>query len=300
MKKVFYNTQIRRMQKMHVLLYALLPAAVWIAGIAVGIPFTAEAGLVAIFMWLFTGIGVSVGYHRLFTHRSFKTHTPMAKLLAVAGMMAGPGPVLSWVANHRMHHQHSDEEGDPHSPNLSGTSLRGRLKGLWHAHYGWMVDHPYANPLFYCPDLVRMPWLRNLCNYYHLWVWIGLLSPALLYVAITKDAGTALSILVYGGFARLFVVYNIISSVNSIGHAIGARRYPTNDHSRNNLLVALLAIGEGWHNNHHAAPYSAYLGHTRWQVDLGGAVIRAMRLIGLAWEVKGPDLDLTNGDIRTG
>jgi stearoyl-CoA desaturase (delta-9 desaturase) len=238
-------------------------------------------------MWFVTGVGVSVGYHRYFTHRSFKTSPFFATLLALAGMMAAPGPLLSWVATHRRHHTHSDLDGDPHSPNLFGASNASRLKGLLHSQYGWMRGHDFANPFFYCRDLLRVPRWLALDRYYLHVVVAGLLVPVFACWVLGAWRFT-LDAFVWAGLVRLFVVQSIISSVNSICHAHGHRSFCTPEKSANNWIVALLAMGEGWHNNHHAFQTSAFLGLHWWELDLGGLLIRVLSSLGIVWDVRQP------------
>jgi stearoyl-CoA desaturase (delta-9 desaturase) len=239
-------------------------------------------------MYALTAVGVTVGYHRLFTHRSFETTRPMKFVLAALGAMAFEGPVLKWVAMHRRHHQHSDGADDPHSPHHHGAGLRGLLAGAWHAHVGWVFDPDPPNLSRYAGDLARERVLRVVSGTWLLWAAVGLLLPAVLGGLLTLSWGGALLGLIWGGLARVFLVHHVTWSVNSVCHLWGTRPFASRDHSRNNAVLGVLALGEGWHNNHHAFPTSARHGLRWWEVDVSYWVIRAMAAVGLAWKVRVP------------
>ncbi len=242
--------------------------------------------VVLVAMYLLTAIGISVGYHRLFTHRSFKTGTPFRVVLAILGSMAGQGPLIYWVATHRRHHQNSDEHGDPHSPNLNGMRFKERLQGLWHAHIGWMITSPLTNTRHFAKDLQEDPALKFINQTYLVWVVLGLFVPAVLASFATQSPLALVRAFLWGGLARIALVDHFIWSVNSVCHIVGQRPTPTEDRSVNNAWLSLLTFGESWHNNHHAAPSAAIFGWYWWQIDLGGCFIRALSLLGLVWEVK--------------
>jgi stearoyl-CoA desaturase (delta-9 desaturase) len=213
----------------------------------------------------------------------------MSVILLVMGSMAGRGPMLSWVAMHRRHHELSDHEGDLHSPNLHGTTLLGRSRGWLHAHLTWMIEHDYPNVAHYVPDLMTQPTLVAANRHYYAWVALGLLAPALIGGLATQSLMGAATGFLWGGVVRLFVVEQSMSAVNSLLHMFGARRFATrDDNSRNSGVLALLVWGEGWHNNHHAFPYSASFGLRWFEFDLGFLFIRLLEAIGLAWNVKVP------------
>jgi stearoyl-CoA desaturase (delta-9 desaturase) len=238
--------------------------------------------------YFLTGIGITIGYHRLFTHRSFETHRYVAAALGVLGSMAVEGPLLRWVACHRRHHQHADGPDDPHSPHQHGDDLRGIVRGLWHAHVGWLF-YPDAPGLSrYAGDLRRDPLLRRIDRLFPLWVVLGLLIPALLGGLLTLSWTGALLGFCWGGLARVFLVHHVTWSVNSVCHLWGQQPFRGDDESRNNAIVGVLAMGEGWHNNHHAFPTSARHGLWWWQVDVSYWIIRAMAACRLAWNVKSP------------
>jgi stearoyl-CoA desaturase (delta-9 desaturase) len=243
---------------------------------------------VAVFavMYLVCGIGVTIGFHRLLTHRSFATHKPIAYALAAAGSMSVQGPVVSWVADHRKHHAHTDEEGDPHSPHGHGPGMRGTLRGLWWAHVGWLLDRQgQASWRRYARDVLDDPGLVWISRRFELFVVLGLLIPFALGYALAGTLAGALTALLWGGFVRIFVLHHITWSVNSVCHFFGRRRFATDDHSTNVFWVAMLSLGEGYHHNHHAFPRSAQHGLRWYEFDASGLIIRALERVGLAWNV---------------
>ena len=233
------------------------------------------------------GFGITVGFHRLFTHRSFKTSRPMRFLWAVLGSMALEGPVIEWVAYHRRHHRFSDAEGDPHSPHVGRSSgIAGALRGLFHAHVGWVLfsDEP-AEAERYAPDLIADPVVRFVDSTFVLWAVVGLAIPFVLGVALTGSVFGGLMGLLWGGAVRIFFLHHITFSVNSLCHFFGRRGFATKDHSRNIAWLAPFTFGEAWHNNHHAFPASARHGLGRAELDPSAGLIRLMELAGLAWDV---------------
>jgi stearoyl-CoA desaturase (Delta-9 desaturase) len=240
-------------------------------------------------MWLLTGLGMTVGYHRLFTHRAFSTSPVMSCVLIVVGSMAGRGPMLSSVAMHRRHHELSDHEGDLHSPNLHGATQLGRLRGFLHAHLTWMIEHDYPNVAHSVPDLMAERTLVAVNGYYYAWVRLGLLLPALIGGVAIASLWGAVTGFLWGGVVRMFVVEQSMSAINSLLHTFGARPFLTrDDNSRNLGVVALLAWGEGWYNNHHAFPYPAAFGLHWFEFDSGFLFIWLLQGLGLAWNVKVP------------
>jgi stearoyl-CoA desaturase (delta-9 desaturase) len=238
-------------------------------------------------MYFLAGFGVTVGFHRLLTHRSFQTFKPVEYLFAALGSMAVQGPVISWVADHRKHHAHTDEEGDPHSPHVGhGDGFKGALQGLWHAHMGWLFDsHGRAEAKRYARDLVEDPGMRLINRNFLAIVLIGLALPFALGYAIDGSLAGGLTGLLWGGFVRIFMLHHVTWSINSVCHFFGRRRFEVDDHSTNVLWLALPSMGESWHHNHHAVPRSARHGLRWWEVDLTGLVIRGMRRLHLAWNV---------------
>jgi stearoyl-CoA desaturase (delta-9 desaturase) len=234
-----------------------------------------------------TGLGITVGFHRLFTHRSFKTTRTVRALLAVLGSMAVEGPIIDWVATHRKHHRYSDHAGDPHSPHGDHTpGWRGALHGLAHAHVGWMLrgrDRP--NPQRYAKDLLADADLRFISRTFPLWVAAGMALLFGLGVALTGSVAGGLTALLWGGAVRVFLLHHVTFSINSLCHFYGRRPFATSDESRNLAWLAPLAFGEAWHNNHHAFPTSARHGLARWQLDPGAWLITGLERSNLAWDV---------------
>ena len=270
------------------LVFALPPAALCVAGwLAWGGSLHWQDLLVLTITYALTGLGITVGFHRLFTHRSFKTTRVTRALLAVLGSMAVEGPVIEWVATHRKHHRFSDQPGDPHSPNLDhAPGWRGALRGLAHAHVGWMFrGKEMANPGRYAKDLLADRDLRFISRTFPLWVAIGLAIPFGLGVALTGSAVGGLSAMLWGGAVRIFLLHHATFSINSLCHSFGRRPFSTDDQSRNLAWLAPLAFGEAWHNNHHAFPTSARHGLGRGQVDPGAWLITALERCHLAWDV---------------
>jgi len=235
------------------------------------------------------GLGVTVGFHRLFTHRSFKARRPVRIALAILGSAAIEGPIVAWVADHRKHHAFADVEGDPHSPHVGhGGGLRGALRGLLHAHLGWLFLHTQRGAKArYAPDLLRDPDIRWIDRTFPVWVVAGLVAPFLLGWLIGGSLHAALTGLLWGGLVRIFVLHHVTYSINSLCHFFGARRFATPDESRNLAWLAPLSFGEAWHNNHHAFPTSARHGLSRWErlLDPSAAVIAVLERLGLAWDV---------------
>jgi stearoyl-CoA desaturase (delta-9 desaturase) len=240
-------------------------------------------------MYLVTALGVTVGFHRLLTHRAFKVPRPLGYTFAVLGSMAVQGPVMSWVADHRKHHAHTDEEGDPHSPHVGpdgGGS--GVFRGLWHAHTGWLFStQGRASARRYAKDLYDDPGMRAINRQFPLLVLLSLAIPAFAGWALSGTLAGAASGLLWGGLVRIFLVHHITWSVNSVCHFLGTRRFQTDDHSTNVAWLALPSLGEAWHHNHHAFPRSAAHGLRRWErlLDPSAFVIAVLEKLGLARNV---------------
>jgi stearoyl-CoA desaturase (delta-9 desaturase) len=239
-------------------------------------------------LYALTGFGVTVGFHRLFTHRSFKTGRALRFLLGALGSAAIEGPLIEWVSNHREHHLHSDEPGDPHSPHHHGGGFIGALRGLAHAHVGWILRGDAAStPERYAKDLLNDPVARKVDRLFPLWLLAGLALPFALGAALTGTIQGALTALLWGGAVRIFLLHHATFSINSLCHFFGRRPYRTGDESRNLAWLALPTFGEAWHNNHHAFPAAARHGQTRWQLDPSWWAISALARLGLAWDVVG-------------
>src|SRR4051812_12256966 len=244
---------------------------------------------IAVGLYFVAGFGVTIGYHRLLTHRAFATHRRLERALAFAGALSVQGSPSDWVADHRKHHAHTDEEGDPHSPHAGrAAGVRGALHGLWHAHVGWLWrTQGRADVRQYAPELYEDPFMRALHRRYHWVVLTTLALPFALGLAVTGSWHGALTALLWGGFVRVFALHHITWSINSVCHFFGRRRFDLDDHSTNVAWLALPSLGEAWHHNHHAFARSAFHGLRRWEaaLDPTGWVIRLMRRLGLAWNV---------------
>jgi stearoyl-CoA desaturase (Delta-9 desaturase) len=235
-------------------------------------------------MYLITAIGITVGFHRCLTHRAFATYPWMERTLAVLGSMSLQGSVMDWVADHRKHHAHTDQEGDPHSPHVGHGS---GLAGLWHAHVGWLLEtQGQADWKRYASDLYEDPAMRRIGRQFPLLAMLSLLIPtAAGFILHDFTAAGALRGLVWGGLVRIFFVHHVTWSVNSVCHFFGARRFDIDDHSTNVGWLAVVSLGESWHHNHHAFPRSAYHGLRPWEIDPSGLIIAGMQRVGLAWNV---------------
>jgi stearoyl-CoA desaturase (Delta-9 desaturase) len=237
--------------------------------------------------YFWTATGVTVGFHRLLTHRSFKTGPLTRGWFAVAGSAAIEGPVISWVSDHRKHHAFSDQEGDPHSPHVGHAGgLSGALKGLWHAHWGWLFVHTHrGSHERYAKDLLNDPVVRFVDRTFFVWVLVGLAVPFGLGWLIGGSIDTARTGLLWGGAVRMLILHHVTYSINSLCHFFGRRRFETDDESRNLAWLAPFSLGESWHHNHHAFPTSAHHGLRWYELDVSSLVIRALRRAGLAWDV---------------
>ena len=242
--------------------------------------------------------GVGIGFHRYLAHKAFKTSRFFEGVLMITGSMALEGPVLFWVSTHRRHHRFSDELGDPHSPNLSGTGLRGKIKGLWYAHIPWMFSDEESRATVFAPDVVRDRQLYYYNRTYPIWALASLVVPALLGFAIAGTVAAMFSGFIVGGLARVFIANQAAWCVGSISHMIGSRPFVTKDNSANNWPVAIFTLGEGLQNNHHAFP-GAYRHAMRWwEPDLSGWVIAVLAKAGVIWDLKMPDRDKINSRLR--
>jgi stearoyl-CoA desaturase (Delta-9 desaturase) len=233
-------------------------------------------------MYLPLGLGITVGFHRLFTHRSFKAKAPVRATFAILGSMAIEGPIISWVADHRKHHAFSDKPGDPHSPHEHD----GILRGLLHAHVGWLFLHTErANRQRYAPDLIKDPVIAWVDKTFVVWVVAGLALPFGLGWLIGGSVHTALTGMLWGGAIRMLVLHHVTYSINSLCHVFGRTRFDVDDHSRNLAWLAPFSMGESWHHNHHAFPTSAHHGLRWYEIDISSMVIRTMKRLGWVYEV---------------
>jgi len=249
---------------------------------------------ITVVMYVVTALGITVGFHRLFTHRAFKTGPAVTLMAGILGSMALQGPVIQWVGMHRLHHQYSDKRGDPHSPYILGTTVLGGLWGFLHAHMLWMLKNEVPSYRKYVKDLEANPWVVFVDRLFMTWVLLGLAIPAAVSGLIY---GTWLGVwmgFLWGGLIRIFLLHQVTYSINSVCHLWGRRSFRTRDDSRDNWLLGWLGLGEGWHNGHHAFPTSARHGLLAGQFDFSYAVICVLERLGLAKDVIVP----TREDIR--
>jgi stearoyl-CoA desaturase (delta-9 desaturase) len=235
-------------------------------------------------MYLLSAVGITVGFHRLLTHRAFQTYPWLERTFAVLGSLSVQGSVMDWVADHRKHHAHTDREGDPHSPHVGHGS---GLRGLWHAHTGWLFEtQGQADWKRYAPELYEDSRMRRIGRWFPLLALVSVLLPTaggfVLHGFTLAGAGRGL---LWGGLVRIFIVHHVTWSVNSICHFYGRRRFDVDDRSTNVAWLSLLSLGESWHHNHHAFPRSAYHGLAPRELDPSGLIISALQRVGLAWNV---------------
>jgi stearoyl-CoA desaturase (delta-9 desaturase) len=238
-----------------------------------------------------SGLGITVGYHRLFTHGSFKANRDLRIGLAIAGSMAIEGPVIRWVADHRRHYAFSDRDGDPHSPWRYGETVPALVKGLSFAHIGWMFDVEHTNREKFTPDLLEDRDIARVDRLFPLWGAVSVFAPAVLGGLITWSWGGALSAFFWASLVRIFVLHHVTWSINSICHTIGEKPFAARDRSTNFWPLAILSFGESWHNMHHADPTAARHGVLRGQIDESARVIWLFEKLGWATDVRWPKAD---------
>jgi stearoyl-CoA desaturase (Delta-9 desaturase) len=272
-----------------------------LAYLTVGLPTVATIGAIAFawydgltvtdvvlfaVMYLITSLGVEAGLHRYFTHRSFDASEPVKVFLGAAGAMAAQGPIIFWVANHRLHHAFADTDRDPHSPRPQGPGVPGRIKGLWHGHMGWLFTVKKIEWSRHTRDWLADPQVMRINAWYFWLVLIGIIFPGIVGLAITQSAHGFIGGILWGGFARIFVLDHSVWAVNSLGHTIGNRPFEVRDGSRNIGVLAPPTMGGSWHNNHHARPVLAQTRRDWWQLDLAGEFIRLLDHAGLVRNVR--------------
>jgi stearoyl-CoA desaturase (delta-9 desaturase) len=238
--------------------------------------------------YVLTCLGVTLGYHRMFTHRAFESSRGFRAFIAILGSMAIEGSVITWVADHRKHHAFTDREGDPHSPHMGGPGFWGAVKGLWHAHMGWLFETVgTADRDRFAPDLVKDRALQVIDKLFFLWLALSFAIPFAIGWIVGGTVGTALTALLWGGFVRVFLLHHVTWSINSVCHFFGRRRFEVDDESRNVFWLAPLSMGEAWHHNHHAFPTSAFHGLRFWErlADPTGLVIAMLEKLGVIWNV---------------
>ena len=276
-------------QRRSVLAITLIPFIGFVAAVSVlwgrGLSLV-DAG-VAIGFYFFTGLGATIGFHRLFTHQSFVAVRPLKIVLAIAGSMALQGSLIDWVATHRRHHAFSDKQGDPHSPHLDeGEGLVGVVRGLWHAHIGWLVAPERTDNHRWAPDLLKDRDLVRVHRSFPLLTVLTFVLPGLIGLAITRSFWGGVTAFLWGSLARIFFIHHMTWSINSICHFYGKRPFKSSDYSTNNWLLSFISFGESWHNNHHAFPSSAIHGIGRGQIDMAARTISIFQKLGWIKGVK--------------
>jgi stearoyl-CoA desaturase (Delta-9 desaturase) len=273
-----------------VYLFAFLPLAALVAAVPLawgwGLTWV-DVGLTA-FFYVLTMLGVTVGFHRYFTHGAFKAVRPLRIGLAVAGSLAVQGPILHWVADHRRHHAFADKEGDPHSPWAFGTSPAALVRGFWHAHMGWIFDRSLTNQQRFAPDLLADPDMRRVNRWFTPLTLATVFGPAVLGGLLTWSWWGAVTAFFWASLVRIALTHHVAWSTNSICHLVGERPWKARDHSTNVWLLAIPSMGESWHNLHHADPTSARHGVGRGQIDVSARVIHLFEKLGWAHDVKWP------------
>lgn len=249
-----------------------------------------DLGLMVFFYFLGCH-GITIGFHRYFTHGSFKARRPLRIALAIAGSMAVEGPLVRWVADHRKHHRFSDAQGDPHSPWKYGETVPALLKGLWWAHMAWMFDEEQTPQEKYAPDLIKDPAIRRISRQFVLWTLVSLGLPPLIGGLVTMSWWGAFTAFFWASLIRVALLHHVTWSINSICHAVGKRPFKSRDRSGNVWWLAVLSCGESWHNLHHADPTSARHGVQRGQIDSSARIIRWCEQLGWAYDVRWPSAE---------
>jgi len=280
--------------RIHAYLITVIPGLAFAGGIALAFaghpPTLLDLGAF-LAMYFIAIAGVSIGFHRHFTHTTFSAKPWLRKLFVILGSFSGEGPVIYWVAVHRRHHQKADLAGDPHSPYIKGERSLHGFEGFFHSQFGWLFDHDVPSTLYYARDLLREPQIVRISQRYYLWMILGMVLPGAICGAATSSGWAALTGALWGGPIRLFIGTHAASTINSFTHLVGRRHYRCNDQSRNVGWLSIITLGESWHNNHHAFPSSARFGFEWWQLDFGAAVIGLLRRLGWVWDVKYPTLE---------
>ena len=274
----------------HVALYAfiILPTAAFLA--AIPMLWGSHIGPVDLILFaIFYGIsahGITVGFHRYFTHGSFKANRGLKIGLAIAGSLAVQGPITRWVADHRRHHAFSDQEGDPHSPWVYGGGTKNIAKGFWHSHMGWLFDPEQTNQQRFAPDLLADPDIQKVDHHFPTLVVVTMVLPGLLGGLITWSWVGGLQAFFWASLVRVFLLHHVTWSINSICHIVGKKPFASRDQSRNVWPLAVLSMGESWHNLHHAEPTAARHGVDRGQIDSSARLIWTFEKLGWATDVK--------------
>jgi stearoyl-CoA desaturase (delta-9 desaturase) len=253
--------------------------------------------VIAFVFYVVTGMGITMGFHRHFTHSSFKAARPLHVSLAIAGSLAIEGPVLVWVADHRRHHKYSDKEGDPHSPWRFGNDWKALTKGFLYAHMGWMFNPNRTSQEKFCPDLLADAPIRRVSNTFPLWVAVSLLAPALIGGLWSMSLAGALTAFFWASLVRICLLHHVTWSINSVCHTFGHEDFDVRDKSRNVAWLAIPSFGESWHNLHHSDPTCARHGALKGQIDISARTIWIAEKLGWAWDVRWPDEDRLSGKL---
>jgi stearoyl-CoA desaturase (Delta-9 desaturase) len=253
--------------------------------------------VIAFVFYVVTGMGITMGFHRHFTHSSFKAARPLRVSLAIAGSLAIEGPVLVWVADHRRHHKYSDKEGDPHSPWRFGNDWKALTKGFLYAHMGWMFNPNRTSQEKFCPDLLADPPIRRVSSTFPLWVAVSLLAPALIGGLWSMSLAGALTAFFWASLVRICLLHHVTWSINSVCHTFGNEDFDVRDKSRNVAWLAIPSFGESWHNLHHSDPTCARHGALEGQIDISARAIWIAEKLGWAWDVRWPDEERLSGKL---
>ena len=253
--------------------------------------------VIAFVFYVITGMGITMGFHRHFTHSSFKAARPLRVSLAIAGSLAIEGPVLVWVADHRRHHKYSDKEGDPHSPWRFGNDWKALSKGFLYAHMGWMFNPNRTSQEKFCPDLLADPPIRRVSSTFPLWVAVSLLAPALIGGLWSMSLAGALTAFFWASLVRICLLHHVTWSINSVCHTFGNEDFDVRDKSRNVAWLAIPSFGESWHNLHHSDPTCARHGALEGQIDISARAIWIAEKLGWAWDVRWPDEQRLSGKL---
>jgi stearoyl-CoA desaturase (Delta-9 desaturase) len=253
--------------------------------------------VIAFVFYVVTGMGITMGFHRHFTHCSFKAARPLRVSLAIAGSLAIEGPVLVWVADHRRHHKYSDKEGDPHSPWRFGNDWKALSKGFLYAHMGWMFNPNRTSQQKFCPDLLADAPIRRVSKTFPLWVAVSLLAPALIGGLWSMSLAGALTAFFWASLVRICLLHHVTWSINSVCHTFGNEDFDVRDKSRNVAWLAIPSFGESWHNLHHSDPTCARHGALEGQIDISARAIWIAEKLGWAWDVRWPDEQRLSGKL---
>ncbi len=284
MKKTEFGLSIKGLKKLMLALYLTLLTITVATFIFCWKYINLSVIVVFIFMYVSSTLGTMMGFHRYFSHKSFKCKSWLQILLAIMGSMAGQCPLLDWVATHRKHHRYTDLPGDPHSP---------LKRGFFHAQTGWVIHVFFHQHEKYVPDILADPLLCKLSRMFPYWVVLGIIIPGIVTGLWNQSWFMAFMGCLWGGPVRIFLVMQSVNLINSMGHLWGTQPYKLKNNSRNNLLVAILTLGEGWHNNHHAYPRSARHGFKAWELDITYIFILLLEKCGIIWDVQRPSVATT-------